>query len=126
MPEQTADTAIVLLRCELFHLKRGVSSGVLPLELVFKAAQGSGGHMRHITRLENRLEALSAGTPAEAAALADQDAPSFLAVVVTLCYEQVKLTHLKHDVCIICACKAMHAMKQWSCVSICQQQRACR
>ena len=99
VPESSTDTAIVLLRCELFHLKRGVSSGVLPLELVFKAAQGSGGHMRHIGRLERRLETLSAGTPAEAAALAEQDDPGFLALVVVLCHEQVQPHPMKSSPC---------------------------
>lgn len=112
VPEQSQDTAIALVRCELFHLERGVSSGVLPLELVFKAAQSSGGHMRHIGRLERKLASLAAGLGEDAPALADQDAAPFLAVVVTLCYEQVRLSHLFD--CNRCDCWAAS-----ECVCVC-------
>lgn len=89
-PSQTTEIAVVLVRCELYHLKRGATSGVLPLELVFKAAQGSGGQTRHISRLEHKLESLSAELTPDSPALAEQATPAFLQVVVELCYEQVR------------------------------------
>lgn len=80
----------MLIRCELYHLRRGERDGIIPLELVFKAAQKSGGHTRHIAALERNLQSLSAELPANAPALQPEDTAPFLGLVLDLCHQQVR------------------------------------